>query len=264
MKPSIGTETRWPADIDTATSQKAILPASDMVAALEKRYRLALSWHFEPVGGAGGDIWGIQALDDDTLALYAADFAGHGPSAAANTFLLHGLLSELHADGLGVDPAAILGAINEELVGTLATGNFTAMIYGVLSVRSATFAYAAAMMPRPIVAERGGARVHVGDGAGFPLGVSRDAVHENRHLPFPPDSFLLLHSDAMTEGFRPTGGGFMTGVVTLIPEGTGTRYVAVARHADPEATQTHRDMGFLSGWGTALDQMLEMIHAQRG
>lgn len=205
MKPSIGTETRWPADIDTATSQKAILPASDMVAALEKRYRLALSWHFEPVGGAGGDIWGIQALDDDTLALYAADFAGHGPSAAANTFLLHGLLSELHADGLGVDPAAILGAINEELVGTLATGNFTAMIYGVLSVRSATFAYAAAMMPRPIVAERGGARVHVGDGAGFPLGVSRDAVHENRHLPFPPDSFLLLHSDAMTEGQRKEG-----------------------------------------------------------
>jgi phosphoserine phosphatase RsbU/P len=205
MNPSIGTETRWPADIDIVTSQKAILPASDMVAALEKRYRLALSWHFEPIGGAGGDIWGIQALDDDTLALYAADFAGHGPPAAANTFLLHGLLSELHADGLGVDPAAILGAINEELVGTLATGNFTAMIYGVLSVRSATFAYAAAMMPRPIVAERGGARIHVGDGAGFPLGVSRDAVHENRHVPFPPDSFLLMHSDAMTEGRRKEG-----------------------------------------------------------
>ncbi len=74
----------------------------------------------------------------------------------------------------------------------------------------------------------------------------------------------LAFTDAMTEGFRPTGGGFMTGVVTLTPEGTGTRYVAVARHADPEATQTHRDMGFLSGWGTALDQMLEMIHAQRG
>lgn len=204
--PSIELEAHPPKDIAAATLQQKLLPAPEMVAALEERYALALSSHFEPIGGAGGDIWGIQALDDDTLALYAADFAGHGPPAAANTFLLHGLLSELHADGLGVDPAAILGAINEELVGTLATGNFTAMIYGVLSVRSATFAYAAAMMPRPIVAERGGARIHVGDGAGFPLGVSRDAVHENRHVPFPPDSFLLMHSDAMTEGRRGNGG----------------------------------------------------------
>jgi len=204
--PSIELEAHPPKDIAAATLQQKLLPAPEMVAALEERYALALSSHFEPIGGAGGDIWGIQALDDDNLALYVADFTGHGPPAAANTFRLHALMSKLHADGHGGDPAAILGVINEEHVRTLETGDFATMVYGVMSVQSATFAYAAAAMPRPIVAERGGSRIHVGDGSGLPVGVSRAAVYENRHLPFPADSFLLLHSDAMTEGRRGNGG----------------------------------------------------------
>ncbi len=198
--PSIGLEAHPAEEMVAAALQKKIQPTSEMVAALEERYALALSAHFEPIGAAGGDIWGIRALDDDNLALYVADFTGHGPPAAANAIRLHAFLAELHADGRGGDPAAILGIVNEELVRTLATEDFAAMVYGVVRVRSATFTYAAAATPRPIVAEPGGSRVHVGDGSGLPLGVSRDAVHENRQISFPPGSFLLLHSDAMIDG----------------------------------------------------------------
>lgn len=66
---------------------------------------------------------------------------------------------------------------------------------------------------------------------------------------------LLVTTDAMTEGFRPTGGGFMSATMTFAPEANGTRYRAVARHANPETRDQHEAMGFHQGWGTAADQL---------
>lgn len=66
---------------------------------------------------------------------------------------------------------------------------------------------------------------------------------------------LLVTTDAMTEGFRPTGGGFMSATMTFAAEGTGTRYTAVARHASPETREQHEAMGFHAGWGMAATQL---------
>jgi hypothetical protein len=50
----------------------------------------------------------------------------------------------------------------------------------------------------------------------------------------------------------------MTTMILLDPEGSGARYTAVAKHADPEAKRKHEAMGFLTGWGAALDQLVEL------
>lgn len=65
----------------------------------------------------------------------------------------------------------------------------------------------------------------------------------------------LVFTDALGPGFRPKGEAFMTAVILLEPEGTGTRYTAIAMHSDPEGKVKHEEMGFLNGWGTALDQL---------
>ena len=44
-------------------------------------------------------------------------------------------------------------------------------------------------------------------------------------------------------------------VLTFAPEGSGTRYTAVARHRSPEDADTHRKMGFHEGWGAATQQL---------
>ena len=69
----------------------------------------------------------------------------------------------------------------------------------------------------------------------------------------------LVWTDALTPGFRPTGGGFFTGVLTLTPEGQGCRYRAVAMHGDPAEKTKHEEMGFLDGWSTCLDQLVETV-----
>ena len=68
----------------------------------------------------------------------------------------------------------------------------------------------------------------------------------------------LVFTDALGPGYRPTGEPFMTAVVTMTPEGPGTRYRAVAKHATSDVRRKHEEMGFHEGWGTALDQLVDV------
>lgn len=67
----------------------------------------------------------------------------------------------------------------------------------------------------------------------------------------------LVFTDALLPGYRPAEKSFMTGVVTMKPEGTGTRYIAMALHNSLETKKQHEEMGFHDGWATALDQLVE-------
>lgn len=69
----------------------------------------------------------------------------------------------------------------------------------------------------------------------------------------------LVFTDALEPGFRPSRDPFFTAVVTIQPHGDGTLYVARAMHRDAESRRKHEDMGFHDGWGTCLDQMVELI-----
>jgi uncharacterized protein YndB with AHSA1/START domain len=66
----------------------------------------------------------------------------------------------------------------------------------------------------------------------------------------------LVWTDALGPGYRPSGKPFMTAVILLEPEGSGTRYTAIAMHADEATRKQHEDMGFHSGWSAALDQLV--------
>lgn len=68
----------------------------------------------------------------------------------------------------------------------------------------------------------------------------------------------LVFTDALGPGYRPKAKPFMTAVITMQPEGTGTRYRAVAKHCDPATRESHEEMGFHSGWATALDQLVAL------
>jgi uncharacterized protein YndB with AHSA1/START domain len=70
----------------------------------------------------------------------------------------------------------------------------------------------------------------------------------------------LTWTDALVGDWRPAtepGLGF-TAVITLEPEGEGTRYTAVAIHKDAQGRKTHEEMGFEHGWSAALDQLVEV------
>jgi uncharacterized protein YndB with AHSA1/START domain len=72
----------------------------------------------------------------------------------------------------------------------------------------------------------------------------------------------LVWTSVLGAGFRPAadhGDLAFTGVILLEPHGTGTRYVAIAKHPTEAIAADHAQMGFHEGWGMALDQLLEAL-----
>ena len=89
---------------------------------------------------------------------------------------------------------------------------------------------------------------------------------EGEVMPADPGCYLevvpnrkLTFTDALGPGFRPKEKGFFTATLLLEPEGAGTRYTAIAKHIDKEGRKSHEDMGFMNGWGAALDQLVALV-----
>jgi uncharacterized protein YndB with AHSA1/START domain len=85
------------------------------------------------------------------------------------------------------------------------------------------------------------------EGESFPnIGCFLEVVDERR----------LVFTDTLSAGYRPSANPFFTAVVTMEPDGSGTRYVARAIHGTVENRKRHEEMGFHEGWGAALDQLV--------
>ena len=69
---------------------------------------------------------------------------------------------------------------------------------------------------------------------------------------------LFVFTDAMSPGFHPKGGAFLTGVYSLQATEAGTLLTMRALHADKATRDQHEEMGFYTGWGTAADQLAEL------
>lgn len=69
----------------------------------------------------------------------------------------------------------------------------------------------------------------------------------------------LVFTDALLAGWRPAEKAFFTGVIEMEAAGSGTRYTATAIHRDKEGRDQHEAMGFYTGWGTCLDQLVEFM-----
>jgi uncharacterized protein YndB with AHSA1/START domain len=69
----------------------------------------------------------------------------------------------------------------------------------------------------------------------------------------------LVWTDALLPGYRPSEEPFFTAILTLEPQGKGTRYRAIAIHRDEASRKKHEEMGFHEGWGKALDQLVAHV-----
>ncbi len=72
----------------------------------------------------------------------------------------------------------------------------------------------------------------------------------------------LTWTSAMLPGYRPSAEAMkampFTATLLLEPEGkNGTRYTAIAVHMDEDGCKKHAAMGFMDGWGKALEQLVD-------
>jgi len=184
----------WAAQV---AQNRALMPDEALIGRFGKQYALDIDVIFQPQDSIGGDMWGLIPIDQSQLAVFMADFCGHGWRVAPNAIRLANLLRSRDIDR--DQPAAVLSWLNQRLRALLPRGQFAAMIYGVIDLRHDTFRYSCGSWMPFAVQHDAGAGWTPCEGRGLPLGTFADVTYEAGTVGFGPGGGLVLYSDALVE-----------------------------------------------------------------
>ncbi|OIQ88860.1 response regulator PleD [mine drainage metagenome] len=200
--------------------QEDLLPSPKVLEAIHAETGLSIAAHFQPSAELGGDMWHLRDLGQGRYAIILVDFAGHGITAALNTFRLHTLTHQQTLRNLD-KPSEYLYQLNDLLVDLLPSNQFATLFLGVVDTVRETLTWSGAGAPMPIYGV--GEQMVYLEADGLPMGISRKGQYRDQQVPFPKGAFLLLYSDALTE--TPDERGMMLNDEQLLA-------MAAAAHAD--------------------------------
>ncbi|WP_417840290.1 SpoIIE family protein phosphatase [Terasakiella sp.] len=178
--------------------QESLLPTSETINQVQKNFNISIQSYWQASSELGGDLWGMQQIDENRFGFFIIDFSGHGVVSALNTFRLHTLINESHLNW--EDPKSCLDAVNAHLTKVLAVEQFATLFWAVIDEKENTLTYAAAAAP-PVAVCRGGdvPGIEFIDTAGLPVGIMNTYEYSNKVIEFPPNSFVFVYSDALIE-----------------------------------------------------------------
>ena len=176
------------------TLQRSLLPER-----LPSGAGIALSAAYRPAAGesvVGGDWYDAFELTDGRIGVSIGDVAGHGLSAAVVMSEARQAVRSSAFDA--ASPGEALARANQMLQ---RTPMMVTALLGIYDPKNATFTYASAGHPPPIVHTPGGHRfmLPVGD---LPLGLDFNSVPASWMFSLRPGTLLLLYTDGLIEYSR--------------------------------------------------------------
>jgi sigma-B regulation protein RsbU (phosphoserine phosphatase) len=191
-------------DLATAAQiQRSFLPQPD--PALAGRPDVAVHACMLPARAVGGDFYDYFLLDGRRLAVVVGDVAGKGVPAALFMAVTRTLL-RAHAFR-GLDPAACLAAVNEELLRDCASMLFVTVFYGILDTGTGELDYSTGGHHLPFLL-RGGGGVEAVNGKGLLVGALPEAVYRSGRLRLAPGDVAFFFTDGVIEARDPGGRQF--------------------------------------------------------
>jgi serine phosphatase RsbU (regulator of sigma subunit) len=158
-----------------------------------------------PVNTVSGDVHCVRRVGEHHVAFFLADAVGHGvPAALMTMVLLTGLQAYMQLHEASLDPAAMLDALNRELLSHgFGCDRFATAVCGLIDTRSGAVRVASAGHPSPIIVGPRGTRVL--ETTGPLLGIFADATFDEACDIIAPDDRLVVYSDGL-EGALPRSG----------------------------------------------------------
>jgi len=192
-------QARMEAELNSArVIQESLLPPAECISGIEEKSGLKIQNHWKASSELGGDLWGLQQLDDGRVGFYIIDFSGHGVVSALNTFRLHTLINESNLDW--GDPKTCVHAVNAHLAKVLSPEQFATLFWAVIDQEKDTLTYSSAAAPPVLVGNKGDVEdIRFLDTAGLPVGIITTYDYENHEVEFTEDSFIFVYSDALIE-----------------------------------------------------------------
>jgi phosphoserine phosphatase RsbU/P len=159
----------------------------------------------------GGDSLNVLSLDDDHLAVYILDVAGHGVAAALLSVTLTYMLSaapersflyQADPDHPGqysiTPPAEVVARLNGQFLPNAPISRYFTMLYGILNKQTAKFRYVAAGHLGPIHCS-GRSAASVGETTGIPVGLLATATYEEHTVTLARGDRLYMVTDGIIE-----------------------------------------------------------------
>lgn len=193
-------------DLESAAQMQALLLAEPA-----KIQNVDFNWYFKPSRILGGDMFGYQALDSETLSFYQLDVAGHGIPSALFSFLLNNTLREggggaLVKDLLNEppfyrikDPDEVLVNLNEQFQAKPEAMLYFSIAYGIINSRTGSVTISQAGHPSPLWLKNSIRTVEKISRGGVPIGMMPGMTYENVTIQLQPGDRLFLYSDGVTE-----------------------------------------------------------------
>ncbi|MFK0572715.1 PP2C family protein-serine/threonine phosphatase [Endozoicomonas sp.] len=208
-------------ELKTALENKIETIEKDLECAAETQARILsepakiqqvdFNWYFKPSRYLGGDMFGYQALDGETLSFYQLDVAGHGIPSALFSFSLNNILRE---DGSGSvikesfneppfyrirKPDEVLVSLNEQFQAKPEAMLYFTMAYGVINSSTGSVIISQAGHPPPLWLKSNARCVETISSGGVPIGMMPGMSYENTTIQLQPGDRLFLYSDGVTE-----------------------------------------------------------------
>lgn len=174
-----------------------MLPAKDMLKKVNEELKVDIASYYKPSSELGGDFYDVAIVDQNKMAFYIWDFAGHGVGAAINTFRLNSIIRE----NLKIDatPNDFMTRINKQLHKLIPIGQFATMFFGLFDMESGTLTYSCASCPKPLLISFKHNKCQLIDTRNFPLGIQDTLGYEQEQISIEEWDIILLYSDALTE-----------------------------------------------------------------
>jgi sigma-B regulation protein RsbU (phosphoserine phosphatase) len=186
-----------------ADLQRALLPAE-----LPSFAGLSFTYQFRPSTDVGGDALNVIPLDDEHVAIYMLDVAGHGVAAALLSVTLTHMLSPIpdrsflyRSSGAGqtiASPAEVVSRLNTHFLSSPGAPGYFTMIFGLLEKGTGVFRYVAAGHLGPILVAPGRTPAP-GETGGIPVGLLPTATYEEHVIALAPGDRLFFFTDGIME-----------------------------------------------------------------
>lgn len=194
-------------DLESAAKAQQVLLAQPATI-----QQVSFDWFFKPSKILGGDMFGYQAIDEETLGFYQLDVAGHGIPSALFSFTLNTILSETSGRGSIVRetldhepfykvraPETVLASLNRRFQAPPESMLYFTIAYGLINSRTGEVTLSRAGHPPPLWIHREEAIVEPVAGGGVPIGMMPDMEYTSCTLQLQPGDRLFLYSDGVTE-----------------------------------------------------------------
>lgn len=188
-------------------AQRSLMPDAATTESLMQSHGMFISSYYQPSLKIGGDLWNVAPINENRLAIYAIDIAGHGTTAAINAFRLHSLI---HVEALrDLSPAEYLQQLNVHAAKIFKPGQFAAAFFATIDLAENTLEYASAAFTTPMIFSPELKEIRSLPSNGVPIGVIGNAAYTNVKKKFLPNDTLLIYSDALIETRRKETGAFL-------------------------------------------------------